>query len=267
MITCFRTAFLWITFAIFWAFPAQADDWPIMGVARLDILPGYAADGSHMAAAHIVMKPGWKTYWRSPGGNGIPPRFSWDGSRNLRGVAFHWPNPEVYWENGMRTIGYRSDLVLPLELFPQRPGQAIRLRGSVAFGICEEVCLPVTAAFDATLGGASHISARAVRAALSDGPRVLKEGLTCTITPAGDGGLRIEAKARVPGLTQAQFAVVEAKRTDVWIEQFPSAIEGGALTARATVYPLSSGPLVIDRAGMRVTILGGDRALELRGCR
>ena len=44
---------------------------------------------------HLKMKPGWKTYWRSPGDAGLPPQLSWEGSGNLagelRGVVPHGP--------------------------------------------------------------------------------------------------------------------------------------------------------------------------------
>jgi DsbC/DsbD-like thiol-disulfide interchange protein len=30
-------------------------------------------------------------------------------------MAIHWPRPEVFFTNGMRSIGYRDDVVLPVE--------------------------------------------------------------------------------------------------------------------------------------------------------
>ena len=36
------------------------------------------------AGVEIRLKPGWHTYWRYPGDAGVPPRFSFAGSQNLK---------------------------------------------------------------------------------------------------------------------------------------------------------------------------------------
>ncbi len=71
-----------------------------------------------MAAFEITLEEGWKTYWRSPGDAGIPPRFDWENSHNLDGVALHWPRPAVFESFGTQTIGYSEKLILPVELTP-----------------------------------------------------------------------------------------------------------------------------------------------------
>ncbi|MEG4641374.1 protein-disulfide reductase DsbD domain-containing protein, partial [Paracoccus sp. APAP_BH8] len=47
---------------------------------------GATAEGHRMTALHLRLEPGWKTYWRSPGDAGVPPRFDWAASRNLAEV-------------------------------------------------------------------------------------------------------------------------------------------------------------------------------------
>ena len=43
---------------------------------QASLLPGWRMDsGHHMAGLSLVLAPGWKTYWRSPGEAGIPPVF------------------------------------------------------------------------------------------------------------------------------------------------------------------------------------------------
>src|SRR6056297_1113481 len=75
-------------------------------VVRAEVLPGWTTGaGTRMAALRLTLAPGWKTYWRAPGDAGIPPAFDWSGSRNLKGVAFHWPAPDVFQSYGIRTIG------------------------------------------------------------------------------------------------------------------------------------------------------------------
>jgi len=54
-------------------------------VAKVTVLPGWrTATGNHMAAIRIELAEGWTTYWRSAGESGIPPRFDWSGSGNLK---------------------------------------------------------------------------------------------------------------------------------------------------------------------------------------
>ena len=111
-------------------------------VARLDTVHGWRmADGNHMAALQITMRPGWHTYWRTPGEVGIPPQFSWRGSDNVAAVSMHWPVPETFRSNGYRSIGYEDSLILPVEVVAKSSGP-IRLSGEMTFGACEEVCVP-----------------------------------------------------------------------------------------------------------------------------
>ena len=86
-------------------------------IVKAQVLPGWrAADGTHMAALHLELADGWKTYWRSPGDVGIPPRFDWRGSRNVAGVEIMWPTPRITVDHGMYTVGYSNQLVLPMQL-------------------------------------------------------------------------------------------------------------------------------------------------------
>ena len=63
-------------------------------VAESRILTGWRdANGTHYAALEIMLAPGWKTYWRTPGDAGIPPQFNWSGSENLSAVGVSYPVP------------------------------------------------------------------------------------------------------------------------------------------------------------------------------
>ena len=120
--------------------------------ARVEILPGWrAADGSHVAALRIALDDGWKTYWRAPGEAGSPPSFDGSGSQNLARVEVHWPVPEVVSSNGMTTLGYHGELVLPFAAVPVDPDADIVLAGDLALGICHDVCMPMQAEVDAVL--------------------------------------------------------------------------------------------------------------------
>lgn len=100
--------------------------------AKVGLLPGWrTGDGVHMAALSVRLAPGWKTYWRAPGEAGIPPSFDFAGSQNVQGVVFHWPTPEVFSTNGMTSVGYSDQLVLPIEVRPRDAGAPALLRAEV----------------------------------------------------------------------------------------------------------------------------------------
>ncbi|MCP5072371.1 MAG: hypothetical protein GY947_03645 [Rhodobacteraceae bacterium] len=251
--------------------PVAAQDFAIQGVASLEILPGYRTpQGTHMAAVRIRLKEGWKTYWRAPGGNGIPPRFQWTGSQNIEGVAIHWPAPRVFVRDGITTIGYANQLVLPLEFKPKNGTRQIALSGSIDFGVCKDVCLPVQSSFTATLPTQQASNKPAIRAALKARPMSASRGgvksVHCVIRPIKDG-FAISANVRLDSAPHRRaLAVLEFPHPEVWLEQNKTSVSGNTLTASATLYPFTKQPLVLDRSKLRLTVLDKSRTIEIRGC-
>ena len=47
-------------------------------------------------ALHIVLQPGWKTYWRSPGDAGYPLQIDVSGSTNVEEAKVAWPVPHRF---------------------------------------------------------------------------------------------------------------------------------------------------------------------------
>ena len=91
---------------------------------------------------HLKMKPGWKTYWRSPGDAGLPPQLSWEGSGNLAGTDFRWPAPHRFTLFGIETFGYDREVVFPITAKPDQAGQPLDLKASVDLLVCSEICVP-----------------------------------------------------------------------------------------------------------------------------
>ena len=96
----------------------------------------------------IEMKPGFKTYWRSPGDAGIPPRFDWSGSGNIAEARVRWPAPERFVLGGFNTFGYANEVVLPIEVELAAPGYALNARLQVVYGVCRDICVLGEAEFD-----------------------------------------------------------------------------------------------------------------------
>jgi DsbC/DsbD-like thiol-disulfide interchange protein len=240
-------------------------------VVQLELLPGWRqADGTHMAGLRITLAPGWKTYWRAPGEAGVPPTFDWSRSSNLAGARTQFPVPDVFSLNGVRTIGYRDSVVLPIALRPRNDGQAIALRGKVGLGVCETICIPFEARIEATLpaGGAGAGTAE-IRAALADVPLSKSaagvRGVSCRVEPIRDG-LRLTATMQMPPLGRDEAAVIEAGDPSIWVSEVATRREGGALTATADLVPPQGAPFALDRSSLRFTVLADGRAAELNGC-
>lgn len=238
-------------------------------VLSATILPGWrAGDGNHMAALHLALAPHWKTYWRSPGEAGIPPIFNWSGSENLASVKIHWPRPTVFQLNGMQTIGYLKDLVLPLEVTAIDPGKPIHLRATVDLGVCNEVCMPAALNLTADLPAPGAPDA-AINSALNARPDTGAEaGLTqisCQVDAISDG-LRVTATILMPATGGKETVVLEPGQDAIWVSEAQSTREGRSLTATADFVPTSGAPFALDRSAMMVTVLGSDRAVEILGC-
>lgn len=239
-------------------------------VARAALIEGWRQpDGTHMAAIEIRLAPGWHTYWRIPGDAGIPPQFDWSGSGNLASVAYEWPRPEVIESYGLTSIGYRDDLVLPVVLSPQRPGEPIAAELALFYGVCLDICLPAEARLSARLAPDGPPVGRApIEAALADRPLAPAAAgvrrATCGLAQRAEGPvLTAEVTfASEPG--PGQVAVIESSRPELWIGLPESRTDGRRLIAEAAL--ASGAPAPLDRHGLRLTVLDARRAVDIRGC-
>jgi len=241
-------------------------------LVTLELLPGWrTAQGTVMSGLRLRLAPGWKTYWRAPGEAGIPPQFTWSGSRNLAAAGFLWPVPEVFESSGLRSIGYHDEVVIPLELTPADAGRGLHLAGQVDLGVCDEICVPVSLDFAADLEIGSHRDP-AIVAALVDQPLGADEagvtGVACSFAPEGQG-MRVTATLDLPADTaagEAEVVVIEAGEPGLWVSPAQSARAGGRLTASALILPVGSAPVSLDREGLRLTVIGARGAVDIRGC-
>ena len=243
-------------------------------IVQARIIPGTVdAAGNRVAAIRLTLLPGWKTYWRAPGEAGIPPLFDWSGSRNLADVALIWPRPAVFELNGMTSIGYHDDLVLPVALTPQRPGQPLDLRLRMEIGVCKDICVPAVLTLRANLEGSiaakTQVADPAIARALADQPdrgaQTGLGGIACTITPIADG-LSVRAEITLPDQGGEELVVFETADPKVWISPAPTSRSGAVLTATADLVPPAGAPFALDRSSVTLTVLGSDGAVEIRGC-
>ena len=96
----------------------------------------------HRAGIEIRLAPGWKTYWRYPGDSGIPPRFDFSGSQNVDRVTLQWPAPQRLTDESGISIGYKHDVVFPLDVMPQDATKPVMLALKIDYAMCEKLCVP-----------------------------------------------------------------------------------------------------------------------------
>ncbi|MEQ6248899.1 protein-disulfide reductase DsbD domain-containing protein [Sulfitobacter sp. HNIBRBA3233] len=249
--------------------PATAQD-ASGGPVTADLIEGWQMpDGSRIDALRLQLAPGWKTYWRAPGDAGIPPSFDWSGSRNLKAVSVLWPTPKVFDQNGMTSIGYTGQVILPLAVVTRGKGPAVDVNLTLDIGVCSDICVPERLELSGTLDSTGSKPVPAIAAALAERPFTAREagarGVTCTLEPT-DRGLKITATLSLPHSGGTEHVVIEAGRPDVWVSEAESSRSGNTLTATAEMIANGGGLLSLDRSAIRFTVLGKSHAVDLHGC-
>lgn len=247
--------------------PARAQS--LGDILEAELLPGWQTEsGAHMAAIRLTLASGWKTYWRSPGDAGIPPEISWTGSENLRGVKLLWPTPEVFHFNGMQSIGYSHEVVLPIEILPRDAARPVHLETAMDLGVCRDICVPARVQLASTLSGKGKPDP-AIRRALGAQPinaRSLGLSATrCRLMPSGRG-MKLAVDLTMPPMGADEVVVIETTDGNTWVSEARSHRQGKVLSAEADIASLDGRPLSFDRSTLRVTVLAGGKAAEASGC-
>ena len=228
----------------------------------------------HMAALEVRLEPGWKTYWRAPGDAGIPPSFDWRRSRNLADVELVWPTPTISLQGGVRTIGYRDVLILPMRVVPAREGGEVGLSGRIEMGVCKDVCVPIEMRVSQRLSGDNRTPDARIVAALVSRPYSADEAevgrVACRLSQVGDS-LALRAEIDMPGMGGQETAIIEVDDPQIWVAPASTTRQGGRLVAQTRLYHAEGQSFALNRSGIRITVLGQSRlgqsrAVDIHGC-
>ena len=237
-------------------------------VLRAELRPGWRSEsGQQFAALHLQLAPHWKTYWRAPGDAGVAPIFDWSGSENVGAVQIHWPRPEVFDFQGMQTIGYRGDVVLPVEITPKDPQRPVRLQAGVELGVCNDICMPAALSLAGLLpmtGAPDGMISDAMAAVPADAAQAGLTRVGCRVEDIQDG-LRVTARLAIPPAPGHETVVMETDGP-VWVSDSAVSREGSDLIAMADFVPQPGHAFTFDPARLRLTILSPGQALEVTGC-
>jgi DsbC/DsbD-like thiol-disulfide interchange protein len=166
-------------------FAADASPWDASKFSAARLIAGATTKS---AGVEIRLAPGAKTYWRYPGDSGIPPHFDFAGSRNVKSVMVRWPAPQRLTDESGTTIGYKHDVVFPLEVVAEDAAKPVMLKLKLDYGVCEKICVPADANAELTLEGPGGAFADRIAASDTRVPKPAKLG--------GDDAFAVRAARR-----------------------------------------------------------------------
>jgi DsbC/DsbD-like thiol-disulfide interchange protein len=171
-----------VTFAVILtggaAHAADASPWDADTRAGVRLIAGNrpAGDAGLRAGVELKLAPGWKTYWRYPGDSGVPPRFDFAGSQNVKSIAIQWPAPHRLRDDSGTTIIYTDGVIFPLRVVPQDPAKPVKLSLKIEYAVCHDVCVPAEGHAELLLDGMPSSLDGALTAAQAQVPKPAKLG-------------------------------------------------------------------------------------------
>ena len=178
-----------------------------------------------------------------------------------------WPRPELFESFGLQSIGYAHGVTLPVRLVPEDPARPIELRLKASLGVCQELC--VLEEFELAeridpgeAEGAAQV-ARALDALPDDAAESGLKAASCRIVGAGPER-RLEATLSFAQSLPARscWSRVPRPSGSARPRRGPTA---GELAVSADVEMLDPAAW-IDRGDLRLTVLDGPFAADIRGC-
>ena len=146
----------------------------------------------------------------------------------------------------------------------ENPAHPIRLRLSLSYGLCEEICIPAQQdlALDIAPGERSE-GAEMIQRALSDGPlRAGAAGLTETACELRPDERSFEARLAFAE-TPASSPVVVAESAGAMFGPLESRLDDGSVVATGEMTPSGGW---IDRSEVQITVIGGDGSYVVGDC-
>jgi DsbC/DsbD-like thiol-disulfide interchange protein len=251
------------------ALEARAQDaspWQRDVHSAVRLLAGSRSGAVLMGGIAFQLEPGWKTYWRTPGDSGVPPRFDFSKSENIEAVTVLWPAPMKFDDGaGGYSLGYRTQVVLPLRIVAKSADKPVTLRADINYAVCEKLCIPVEASAELAIASVASTEDSALFAALDTVPKPANVGDPNPLTIRDvkrDGKSTVLVDVAVPD-TRAVNLFVEGPTPD-WALPVPRLLEHGPPGVKRFAFELDGLPPGTNPEGaaLKLTLVGGDRAYE-----
>ncbi len=247
----------------------DASRWDGDARSSVRLIAGSQAAGGGLirAGIEVKLKPGWHTYWRYPGDAGVPPRFDFQASQNVKAIEVLWPAPQRIPEAGMIAIGYVSDVILPLHITPQDRAKPVTLRLKLDYAVCEKLCVPAEAKAELVLAGGTSSQDAALAGAEGRVPKkvALGEGSKLVIRSVrrDDGSTQPRVIVDVTGPAGADL-LAEGPTPD-WALPLPALVAGAPAGSQRFAFALDGAPpgAKLQGAQLTLTAVAGQAAIEV----
>ena len=251
------------------AIEARAEDaspWQRDGHSAVRLLAGSRSGAVLLGGIAFQLQPGWKTYWRTPGDSGVPPRFDFSKSENIEAVTVLWPAPLKFDDGaGGHSLGYKGQVVLPLRIVAKNADKPVTLRAAINYAVCEKLCIPVDANAELAFASVASTEDSALFAALDTVPKPASIGDPNPLTIRDvkrDGQSSVLVDVVTPDTREINL-FVEGPAPD-WALPVPTLLEKSPPGVKRFSFELDGLPPGADPAGaaLKLTLVGGDRAYE-----
>lgn len=246
-----------------------ASDWVGDSRSAFRLISGAAKDGTLHAGVEIRLAPGWKTYWRYAGDSGVPPRFDFTKSKNVKSVAVEFTAPQAWRDETGTAIGYKHEVIFPLRITAQDAARPVTLELMLDYAICERLCVPVSGEAQLQI----MPSAAANNAALAEA----QSRVPVNSVVGGDGSLSIRKVTQEPGSGVPRIVVdVAAPQSEKvalfaegpapdWALPVPQRTGPGPDGTQRFAFDLDGAPPGVDPKGatLLLTAVAGERAIAV----
>src|ERR1700754_1257982 len=251
------------------AIEARAEDaspWQRDAHSAVRLLAGSRSGPVLLGGVAIQLDPGWKTYWRTSGDSGVPPRFDFSKSDNVEAVTVLWPAPSKFDDGaGGFSLGYHDQVVLPLRIVPKSNDKPVTLRANINYAVCEKICIPVEASTELTFASVASTEDSVLFAALDTVPKPASVGDPNPLTIIDvkrEGKSTVLVDALSPDARTVNL-FVEGPTPD-WGLPVPKLVEHGPAGVKRFTFQLEGVPPGTNPEGaaLKLTLVGSDRSCE-----
>jgi DsbC/DsbD-like thiol-disulfide interchange protein len=244
----------------------DASAWQRAAHSAVRLLAGSRSGPVLLGGIAVQLDPGWKTYWRTSGDSGVPPRFDFSKSDNVEAVTVLWPAPTKFDDGaGGISLGYHNQVVLPLRIVPKSTDKPVTLRADINYAVCEKICIPVEASTELAFASVASTEDNVLFTALDTVPKPASIGDPNPLTILD---VKREGKSTVlidvlspDARTVSLF--VEGPTPD-WALPVPKLLEHSPPGVKRFAFNLEGLPPGTNPEGaaLKLTLVGGDRSYE-----
>jgi DsbC/DsbD-like thiol-disulfide interchange protein len=245
------------------ALSGDASAWDGDQRAAVRLIAGAQRGTIRRAGIEIRLAPGWKTYWRYPGDSGIPPRFDFSHSKNVKSVTVRYPAPHRLTDESGTSIGYKHGVVFPLDIVPQNAAQPVVLAVKADYAVCEKICIPAEGKAELNVTGRPGVQDGWLKQndALVPVAAQIGEGETLAVRSVTRENKRILVDVAAPGAIEL-FA--EGPAAD-WALPVPAPVDGAPAGQQRFAFELEGLPPNTRPGGatLMLTAVSGGQAIEV----